>query len=151
MHALHLSETTDLLGEPTKEGRASALQSIRYNYEKAGTGEPYGGGMSAWSALGRASFYPCCQPRTSHHQADRCHAEKDLLAIQTISAILAGTGPNNSNSTRLAAAWHRVSVVGNYGFTGRSPQIHSRPDACMCMSTGTVLHRPRLRKKIAVM
>ena len=35
------------LGEPTKEGRASALQWIKYDYEKAGAGELYGGGMNA--------------------------------------------------------------------------------------------------------
>ena len=124
------------LGEPTKEGRASALQSIPYNYEKAGTGEPYGGGMSAWSALGRASFYPCCQPRTSHHQADRCHAEKDLSAIQTISAILAGTGPNNLNSTRLAAAWQSSLA--------RKLQLLLQWKRQRATTTSTVLHRPRL-------
>ena len=39
------------------------------------------------------------------------------------------------NSTRLAAVWHRVSVVGNYGFTSCSPQINSGPDGCTSMRT----------------
>ena len=43
-----------------------------------------------------------------------------------------GTAPSEY-STRLAAVWHRVSVVGNCGVTTRSPQIHSWPDGCTSM------------------
>ena len=113
---------------------------IEYLYEDGTVfGEQKAWHDGVWYRLGRASLEP-----------DWCHAPEPLPSKPT---------PTEGQRIRLFQLLYRVLAalspciqVDSWRHTRYRwrPQIHSRPDGCMCTSTGTVLHRPCLRKRIAV-